>query len=162
LDDQWNAEEANRMLRAVLAEIDALADKLSPARAEATRRVSAGYRERLPAPGLVRCEGELQRLPAPFSHACRRGVSNGCECSLTDSNPWSTLMAPVLRLIPPRELARAAGVSERSIQAVRNGCWRRPRARRRQLLTRAESATPTPMYPNPLPTTSPRIVCHGN
>jgi hypothetical protein len=26
--------------------------------------------------------------------------------------------------------------SERSIQAVRNGCWRRPRARRRQLLTR--------------------------
>jgi hypothetical protein len=35
LDDQWNAEEANRMLRAVLAEIDAFADKLSPARAEA-------------------------------------------------------------------------------------------------------------------------------
>ena len=35
MDDQWNAEEANRMLRAVLAEIDALADKLSPARAEA-------------------------------------------------------------------------------------------------------------------------------
>ncbi|MGH7931548.1 MAG: hypothetical protein ACREQN_00120 [Candidatus Binataceae bacterium] len=35
LDDQWNAEEANRLLQAALAEIDALADKLSPARAEA-------------------------------------------------------------------------------------------------------------------------------
>ena len=35
MDDQWNAEEANRMLRAVLTEIDASADKLSPARAEA-------------------------------------------------------------------------------------------------------------------------------
>ena len=35
MDDQWKAEEANLMLRAVLAEIDALADKLSPARAEA-------------------------------------------------------------------------------------------------------------------------------
>jgi hypothetical protein len=35
LNDQWNAEEANRLLHAALAEIDALADKLSPARAEA-------------------------------------------------------------------------------------------------------------------------------
>lgn len=35
MKDQWNAEEANRLLQASLAEIDALADKLSPARAEA-------------------------------------------------------------------------------------------------------------------------------
>ena len=35
MDDQWNAEEANRLLHAALAEIDALADKLSLARAEA-------------------------------------------------------------------------------------------------------------------------------
>jgi hypothetical protein len=31
----WNDEEANRVLRAALAEVDALADQLSPARAEA-------------------------------------------------------------------------------------------------------------------------------
>jgi hypothetical protein len=35
LDGQWNAKEAKGMLRAALTEIDALADKLSPVRAEA-------------------------------------------------------------------------------------------------------------------------------
>ncbi len=35
LNDRWNEEEANRLLRAALAEIDALGEKLSPARAEA-------------------------------------------------------------------------------------------------------------------------------
>jgi hypothetical protein len=32
---QWNAEQANQRIRVVLAEIDELGDKLSPARAEA-------------------------------------------------------------------------------------------------------------------------------
>jgi hypothetical protein len=35
LKDRWDEAEANRLLRAALAGIDALSDKLSPARAEA-------------------------------------------------------------------------------------------------------------------------------
>jgi hypothetical protein len=35
VNDPWNEEEAQQLLRAALAEIDALGDKLSPARAEA-------------------------------------------------------------------------------------------------------------------------------
>jgi hypothetical protein len=35
LNDRWDEEEANRLLRAALAEIDALGEELSPARAEA-------------------------------------------------------------------------------------------------------------------------------
>jgi hypothetical protein len=35
LDDLWNPEFANDLLRAVLVEIEALAEQLSPARAEA-------------------------------------------------------------------------------------------------------------------------------
>ena len=35
MNDRWDQEEANRLLRAALAEIDALGEKLSPARAEA-------------------------------------------------------------------------------------------------------------------------------
>ena len=35
MKDRWDEAEANRLLRAALAEIDALGDKLSPARAEA-------------------------------------------------------------------------------------------------------------------------------
>jgi hypothetical protein len=33
--EKWNIEQANELLRAALAEIDELGDKLSPARAEA-------------------------------------------------------------------------------------------------------------------------------
>ena len=35
MNDKWNAEQANQLLRAALDEIDKLGDKLSPARAEA-------------------------------------------------------------------------------------------------------------------------------
>jgi hypothetical protein len=35
MNDKWDAEQANQLLRAALAEIDELGDKLSPARAEA-------------------------------------------------------------------------------------------------------------------------------
>jgi hypothetical protein len=35
LNDRWHGEEATGLLRATLAEIDALSDRLSPARAEA-------------------------------------------------------------------------------------------------------------------------------
>jgi hypothetical protein len=35
VDDLWNPEEANELLRAVLVEIEGLAEQLSPARAEA-------------------------------------------------------------------------------------------------------------------------------
>jgi hypothetical protein len=35
MSDKWNAEQANKLLQATLAEIDELGDKLSPARAEA-------------------------------------------------------------------------------------------------------------------------------
>jgi hypothetical protein len=35
LDDRWNIEEANRLVRNTLVEVDALAEQLIPARAEA-------------------------------------------------------------------------------------------------------------------------------
>jgi len=35
LDDEWNADQANQLLRVTLDEIELLGDKLSPARAEA-------------------------------------------------------------------------------------------------------------------------------
>jgi hypothetical protein len=35
VNDRWDGEEATGLLRAALAEIDALSDRLSPARAEA-------------------------------------------------------------------------------------------------------------------------------
>jgi hypothetical protein len=35
MNHKWNGEQANQLLRAALAEIDELGDKLSPARAEA-------------------------------------------------------------------------------------------------------------------------------
>ena len=35
MNDRWDGEEATGLLRAALAEIDALSDKLSPVRAEA-------------------------------------------------------------------------------------------------------------------------------
>jgi hypothetical protein len=35
INDKWNAEQANQLIRVALAEIDELGDKLSPARAEA-------------------------------------------------------------------------------------------------------------------------------
>ena len=35
MDEKWNIERANQLLSAVLAEVDELGDKLSPARAEA-------------------------------------------------------------------------------------------------------------------------------
>ena len=35
MNDRWDGEEATGLLRAALAEIDALSDRLSPARAEA-------------------------------------------------------------------------------------------------------------------------------
>jgi hypothetical protein len=35
MNDEWNAEQANLLLRAALAEIDEMGDRLSPARAEA-------------------------------------------------------------------------------------------------------------------------------
>jgi hypothetical protein len=50
---------------------------------------------------------------------------------------WSTLVVPILRLIPRKDLASECGMSERSVQAARNG-RSRPRVPKRALLTRAD------------------------
>ncbi len=41
MGEKWNIERANQLLSAALAEVDELGDKLSPARAEALRTISA-------------------------------------------------------------------------------------------------------------------------
>src|ERR1700680_953586 len=95
------------MLRAVLAEIDALADKLSPARAEALLDefqqdiASAFLRQDLSAV-KANCEGYRRR----FRTLAEEEWITAANVPLTDWDPWSTLVAPVLRLIPPRELLR--------------------------------------------------------
>ena len=62
MDGRWDDEEATGLLRAALAEIDALSDELSPARAEALldefeRDVGSAFlRQDLPAVKTT-CEG---------------------------------------------------------------------------------------------------------
>jgi hypothetical protein len=67
LNGRWNDEEATGLLRAALAEIDALSDELSPARAEALldefeRDVGSAFlRQDLPAVKTT-CEGYQRRF----------------------------------------------------------------------------------------------------
>ena len=49
---------------------------------------------------------------------------------------WRALVLPVLKRMPARELATAAGLSERSVKAIRNG-YTTPRPGRRAQLVRA-------------------------
>ena len=52
------------------------------------------------------------------------------------SDPWLTSVVSILLRIPRRELSHDSQMSERSVQAARNGRCR-PRARKRALLIRA-------------------------
>ena len=64
LNDRWDDEEASRLLRAALAEIDALSDELSPVRAEALLERDVGIaflRQDLPAVKAT-CEGYQRRF----------------------------------------------------------------------------------------------------
>ena len=67
MNDRWDDEEATGLLRAALAEIDALSDELSPARAEALldefeRDVASAFlRQDLPAVKAT-CEGYQSRF----------------------------------------------------------------------------------------------------
>jgi hypothetical protein len=52
------------------------------------------------------------------------------------ADPWFVLVVPILKLIPREKLAKIGGVTERSIQALRNGRWK-PSAKTRTALTHA-------------------------
>jgi hypothetical protein len=65
--DPWTDEEANRILREALAEIDALGDRLSPARAEALldefeRDVASAFRYQDLAMVKLTCEAYQRRF----------------------------------------------------------------------------------------------------
>ncbi len=72
-------------------------------------------------------------------------------------DPWLTSVVPILLRIPRRELSHASQMSERSVQAARNG-RSRPRARKRALLTRAAAGyARAQLGAARRPTTSPRV-----
>jgi DNA-binding XRE family transcriptional regulator len=52
------------------------------------------------------------------------------------NDPWLMLVVPILKLMKRDELAKAAGIGPRSIQALRNGRWK-PSKKTRAALTRA-------------------------
>lgn len=52
-------------------------------------------------------------------------------------DPWSELVIPILKLIPHEKLARIAGVTERAIQALRNGRWKPNKKTRTKLFPAA-------------------------
>jgi hypothetical protein len=72
LDDRWNIEEANRLVRITLVEIDALAEQLIPARAEALldefeRDIRGGFRLRSITVVSATCEEYGRRFRALLS-----------------------------------------------------------------------------------------------
>jgi hypothetical protein len=67
--DKWNAEQANQRIRVVLAEIDELGDKLSPARAEALlddfeREIGGAFLRQDMATVMANCEEYARRFRA--------------------------------------------------------------------------------------------------
>ena len=69
INDKWNAEQANQQIRVVLAEIDELGDKLSPARAEALldefeREIGSAFLRQDMATVMANCEEYARRFRA--------------------------------------------------------------------------------------------------
>jgi hypothetical protein len=69
MNDKWNAEQANQLLRATLAEIDELGDKLSPARAEALldefeHEIGTAFLRQDMSAVMVNCEAYARRFRA--------------------------------------------------------------------------------------------------
>jgi hypothetical protein len=69
INDKWNAEKANQRIRVVLAEIDELGDKLSPARAEALldefeREIGGAFLRQDMAAVMAHCEEYARRFRA--------------------------------------------------------------------------------------------------
>jgi hypothetical protein len=67
INDKWNAEQADQLLRAVLADIDELGDKLSPARAEALlddfeHEISGAFLRQDIAAVMANCEEYARRF----------------------------------------------------------------------------------------------------
>jgi hypothetical protein len=67
INDKWNAEQANQRIRVVLAEIDELGDKLSPARAEALldefeREIGGAFVRQDMATVMAHCEEYARRF----------------------------------------------------------------------------------------------------
>jgi hypothetical protein len=69
INDKWNAEQANQLIRVALAEIDELGDKLSPARAEALldefeREIGGAFLRQDMAAVMANCEEYARRFRA--------------------------------------------------------------------------------------------------
>jgi len=69
INDEWNAEQANQRIRVVLAEIDELGGKLSPARAEALldefeREIGGAFLRQDMAAVMANCEEYARRFRA--------------------------------------------------------------------------------------------------
>jgi len=69
MNNNWNVEQANRVLRAAFAEIDELGDKLSPARAEALldefeHEIGAAFLRQDMSAVMANCEEYAQRFRA--------------------------------------------------------------------------------------------------
>ena len=85
VNDKWNAEQANQLLRAALGEIDELGDKLSPARAETL----LDKFERDDLRWLKRCMREKRR------HETYQPLAPFAECDVCSGgffNPRSTAL----------------------------------------------------------------------
>jgi hypothetical protein len=66
------------------------------------------------------------------------------------ADPWRDWVVPILRLIPRRELARAAGVTDRTIKSLRNR-HSRPSPKTQARLTRAAAEYARARLPFPAP-----------
>ena len=69
MSDKWNIARANQLLRAALAEIDELGDKLSPARAEALLEefehdISGAFLRQSMSAVMAHCETYARRFRA--------------------------------------------------------------------------------------------------
>jgi hypothetical protein len=86
VDDLWNPEEANELLRPVLVEIEALAEQLSPARAEALGRAA--------------------------SHRCREALQEGRQWAApAPSTLNSSLREIIKRIFSPKPHRRSLNLS---------------------------------------------------
>ena len=69
INDKWNLEQANQLVRVALAEIDELGEKLSPARAEALldefeREIGGAFLRQDMAAVMANCEEYARRFRA--------------------------------------------------------------------------------------------------
>ena len=64
------------------------------------------------------------------------------------ADPWTTVIVPIIKEIPRAKLARATGLSERTISALRNGDWL-PSRTTREVLARVAAEYAVGAAPSP-------------